>query len=297
MFGVFMTHIFHRFHTWDVDHPFGNLLQTWARKIKRVIHGFSDCPRPREFSQPRARFRPPEELEHLHVSSSESDPDDGERAAATAATSHAASSRARRATRKQVLEERDGHRDWMTWWNTQWIGFLGTIFTGKIFSYEKWKKSDGFRWRCSQENQSQSLVTLVWPSGQWPKLLMSLFGDIDLNYSPYVPMLLTMIGDLMQPDLTQFHLSLYEKQIPLHVSRNWCLDKWRTFHDPFTDKKLVDQPLPGPRSQTLPRPSWWWKASPRACRTAVAACCAERPWTSCAIMTLGHGDTRISLAP
>ena len=76
------------------------------------------------------------------------------------------------------------------------------------------------------------------------------------------------------------------------------IDTWtRTFHDPFTDQKLVDQPLPGPRSQTLPRPSWWWKASPRACRTAVAACCAERPWTSCAIMTLGHGDTRISLAP
>lgn len=48
-------------------------------------------------------FRPPEELEHLHVSSSESDRDDGERAEA----SRAASSRARRARPKQVEEEVD----------------------------------------------------------------------------------------------------------------------------------------------------------------------------------------------
>ena len=179
-----------------------------------------------EFSQPRARFRPPEELEHLHVSSSESDRDDGERGERAAATSHAASSRARRATRKQVVEERDGHRDWMTWWNTQWIGFLGTIFTGKIFSYEKWKKSDGFRWRCSQENQSQSLVTLVWPSGQWPKLLMSLFGDID--FFTILPMCLCCLLWLETSCNLIWHnfiYFLYEKQIPLHVSRNWYLDK------------------------------------------------------------------------
>lgn len=49
-------------------------------------------------------FRPPEELEHLHVSSSESDRDDGEGAEAA---SRAASSRARRARPKQVEEEVD----------------------------------------------------------------------------------------------------------------------------------------------------------------------------------------------
>eukprot|EP00435_Cladocopium_sp_Y103_P040190 s622_g10.t2 len=47
-------------------------------------------------------FRPPEELEHLHVSSSESDNDDG-----TTDTTAAAASRAGRATRKRVVEEPD----------------------------------------------------------------------------------------------------------------------------------------------------------------------------------------------
>jgi len=44
----------------------------------------------------------------------------------------------------------------------------------------------------------------IWAMAQTPD--ESVWGHRFFHYSPYVPMLLTMIGDLMQPDLTQFHL-------------------------------------------------------------------------------------------
>ena len=74
-------------------------------------------------------------------------------------------------------------------------------------------------------------VLLVAPSGQWPKLLISLFVAIDLNNSLYVRVLLIIIGHLMQHDGTEF-LSIYEKQILLHVSI-WMLGHLVKNHDPF----------------------------------------------------------------